>query len=909
VTKDEIRALFIDFFVQRGHALLPNTSLIPDDDTVLFTIAGVQQVQPFFMGLAEPPSRRLVSVQRCLRTPDIESVGDDSHLTFFEMLGNWSIGDYFKRQAVEWSWELCRQAGFPAGRIWVTVYRSDDGTEQDQETYDLWRAVGVPAERLVYLGEADNWWAPGPVGPCGPDSEIFYDRGEEYGCGRADCRPGCDCDRFLEFWNNVFTQYYRAPDGSLSLLENKNVDTGAGLERWAMLLQGKTSVFETDCFWPLIQSVEVATGARFDDDAGAGRSLRIIADHGRALTFTIADGVYPGAKGRGYVLRRLLRRAVLHGWLLGLRRPFLAEVVVPAVVDMMGAAYPDLATRRSYIAEIADTEERQFLKTIDAGLPAAEELLDRTAGATGASGASGAAVLGGATVDGGAVFRLFQTRGFPYEVMEELAAGRGLAIDRASYDGAYEEHRRRPQGGIEDDKERATRKNKAYGEIAEAFGRTPEFLGYDTLVAEGRVVGIVDDASALSVVEAQPGDVVDVVLDRTPLYAASGGQVGDHGTLSVGDTTVRVTATERPKGSAIVVHRGTVEGGPLRLGDEVEARVDPVARMDAARHHSATHLAHRALKDALGEGVHQEGSVVEPGRFTFDFNLARPMTTEELARVEEHVNRLIRADLPVETVVLPYAEAVKTGAMALFSEKYGDRVRVVTMGPSRELCGGTHVRRTGELGLFLILSESSVSAGIRRIECVAGDAAYRYTRAQLDETRALARDLEAQPGQVMARAAQLRESARALERQLAQTQQELANLRTQLALGSAQADGSSGGGAVQQADGFRYVVLKVQAGSLDDLESQSDAFKGRLAPSCVVVLGAEVDGRAAFTAAVTRDVADQGIVRAGDLVKAATAAAGGKGGGNPTWAKGSAPDAGKVDAGLAAARELLATRR
>jgi len=836
VTKDEIRALFIDFFVQRGHTLLPNTSLIPDDDTVLFTIAGVQQVQPFFMGLAEPPSKRLVSVQRCLRTPDIESVGDDSHLTFFEMLGNWSIGDYFKRQAVEWSWELCRQAGFPAERIWVTVYRSDDGQEQDQETYDLWREVGVPAERIVYLGDEDNWWAPGPVGPCGPDSEIFYDRGEEYGCGRADCKPGCDCDRFLEFWNNVFTQYYRAPDGGLSLLEHKNVDTGAGLERWAMLLQGKRSVFETDCFWPLIQAVEAATGARFGGDAAADRSLRIIADHGRALTFIIADGVYPGAKGRGYVLRRLLRRAVLHGWLLGLRRPFLAEVVVPAVVEMMGAAYPDLVARRSYIAEIADTEERQFLKTIDAGLPPAEELLDRPAGA---------ARSGSATVDGAEVFRLFQTRGFPYEVMEELAAGRGLTIDRASYDRAYEEHRRRPQGGIEDDKERATRKNRAYGEIAEAFGRAPEFLGYDTLVAEGRVVGIVDDASAAAVVEAQSGDAVDVVLDRTPFYAASGGQVGDHGTLSIGDTVVRVTLTERPKGSTIVVHRGLVEGGPLRVGAEVEARVDPTARIDAARHHSATHLAHRALKDALGEGVHQEGSVVEPGRFTFDFNLARSMTAEELARVEEQVNSLIRADLPVETVVLPYAEAVKTGAMALFSEKYGDRVRVVTMGPSRELCGGTHVRRTGELGLFLILSESSVSAGIRRIECVAGEPAYRYTRGQLDEARALARDLEAQPGQVIARVAHLRESTRALERQLNGTQQELANLRTQLALGSAHGDGSSGGGAVEHADGFRYVVLKAQAGSLDDLESQSDAFKSRLAPSCVIVLGAAIDGRAA----------------------------------------------------------------
>jgi len=898
VTKDDIRALFIDFFVQRGHALLPNTSLIPDDDTVLFTIAGVQQVQPFFMGLAEPPSKRLVSVQRCLRTPDIESVGDDSHLTFFEMLGNWSIGDYFKRQAVEWSWELCRRAGFPAARIWVTVYRSDDGTEQDQETYDLWREVGVPAERIVYLGEADNWWAPGPVGPCGPDSEIFYDRGVEYGCGRADCRPGCDCDRFLEFWNNVFTQYYRAPDGSLSLLEHKNVDTGAGLERWTMLLQGKSSVFETDCFWPLIQAVEAATGARFGGDAAADRSLRIIADHGRALTFTIADGVYPGAKGRGYVLRRLLRRAVLHGWLLGLRRPFLAEVVVPAVVDMMGAAYPDLVARRSYIAEIAATEERQFLKTIEVGLLPAEELLDRTAGA---------ARDGSGVVNGAEVFQLFQTRGFPYEVMRELAAGRGLTIDRASYDQAYEEHRRRPQGGMEGDKERATRKNKAYGEIAEAFGRTPEFLGYDTLVAEGRVVGIVDDASAAAVVEAQPGDAVDVVLDRTPFYAASGGQMGDHGALSIGDTVVRVTMTERPKGSAIVVQRGTVEGGPLRVGDEVEARVDPAARMDAARHHSATHLAHRALKDTLGEGVHQEGSVVEPGHLTFDFNLARPMTAEEIARVEEHVNRLIRADLPVETVVMPYAEAVKTGAMALFSEKYGDRVRVVTMGPSRELCGGTHVRRTGEIGLFLILSESSVSAGIRRIECVAGDPAYRYTRGRLDELRGLARELEAQPGQVMARVAQLRESTRALERQLNGTQQELANLRTQVALGSVSADGASGGGAVEHADGFRYVVLKVQAASLDDLEGQSDAFKGRLAPSCVVVLGAAIDGRAVFTAAVTRDVADRGIARAGDLVKAATAAAGGKGGGNPTWAKGSAPDAGKVDAGLTAARELLTT--
>ena len=885
VTKDEIRSLFIDFFVRRGHAVLPNVSLIPDDDTVLLTIAGVQQVQPFFLGMAKPPAPRLVNVQRCLRTEDIKEVGDASHLTLFEMLGNWSIGDYFKRDAIAWSWELItRVLRFPTERIWVSVYDGANG--RDDESYDLWRETGVPAERIVYLGDKDNWWAPGDSGPCGPDTEIFYDRGEEYGCGRADCKPGCDCDRFLEFWNNVFTQYNRTPSGALDLLDSKNVDTGAGLERWAMLQQGKSSVYETDCFWPLIEAVAAAANVRYGDEARTDRALRIIADHGRALTFLIYDGVAPDPKGRGSVLRRLLRRAVMNGRQLGLRRPFLAEVVVPAVVEMMKTGYPDLVARQDYIERVAAAEERQFLTTVERGIALAEELMDRSAKR--------------GVVDGAAVFDLFQTHGFPLQLTEDLARDRGLTIDMDAYRQAEERHR--DDSRREQEFSGTARNNQAYGEITERLGRRPEFLGYETLNARARVAGIVKDNAAVQ--EARPGDTVQIVLDRTPFYAASGGQVGDKGTLLLYDMMVRVVDTERPKGGIIVVHDGTVEGKPLHVGDEVEAEVDAHLRAGAARHHSATHLTHRALKGLLGEEVHQEGSVVEPERFTFDFNLPRAMTPDEIALVEHRVNELIRADLPVETVVMPYAEAIETGAMALFTEKYGDEVRVVTMGPSRELCGGTHVHCTGEIGAFFILSESSVSAGIRRIECVAGEAAYLHARARMDDVRGLARELDTPPARLLARITALRESQRTLERQLAEARQEIATLKVQ-ALTGGPSEGDRDGGT-EQADGFQFLVRRVEAGSLDDLKSQSDAFKNRFATDhvdAVVVLGAAVDGRALFTAATVGDLATKGV-KAGDLVRAAAAAADGKGGGNPTWAQGSG-DPAKIADGLAAARALL----
>jgi alanyl-tRNA synthetase len=885
VTKDEIRRAFIDFFVQRNHVLLPNLSLIPEDDTVLLTSAGVQQVQPFFLGLARPPAPRLVNVQRCLRTVDIEEIGDDTHLTFFEMMGNWSIGDYFKREAIAWSWELITAVlQVPKERLWVSVYWGANG--RDDEAYDIWRETGVPAERIVWLGDEDNWWAPGDTGPCGPDTEMFYDRGAQFGCGRADCKPGCDCERFVEFWNNVFTQYNREADGTLTPLPSKNVDTGAGLERWCMLLQDKRSVYETDCFWPLIAAVAAATGTSYGAEARTDRSLRIIADHGRALTFLISDGVVPTPEGRGSVPRRLLRRAVLHGRLLALRRPFLAEIVVPAVVAMMKESYPELVERQQYIAEVAAREERQFLTTIERGFARAEDLVDRSRER--------------GVVDGAEVFNLLQTHGFPLELTREIAAQRGVAIDMEGYERAEERHR--TVSASEEEFFATARSNKAYGEIAARLGRPTEFVGYETLEATARVVGIVRNGA--SVREAQPGDTVQVVLDRTPFYAEAGGQVGDKGTLAVNGTLVQVTDTQRPKGSTIVVHSGTVQGGTLCVGDEVRASVDPALRIGAAHHHSATHLVHRALKDVLGEDVHQEGSVVEPERFTFDFNLPCAMTAAEMAAVEREVNQLVRDDFPVQTDVMAYHEAMTSGALALFTEKYGDQVRVVTMGPSRELCGGTHVHRTGEIGVFFILAESSVSAGIRRIECVAGEAAYCYARGQIDELRSLARELEAPQDQVVARVRTLRERLRALERQLNEARQEIANLKVQsLIAGTGQGDS----GAPETADGFRILVQHTKADSLDDLKSQSDALKGRLAP-CVVVLGAEVKGRAMFTAAVTKGLEAKGI-RADNLVRAAAQAAGGNGGGRPTWAQGSAPDPGKVDDGLEAARALLSRWR
>jgi len=873
-THEEIRQSFLGYFEEQGHQVMPSASLIPDttDKTVLLVSAGVQQMLPFFSGIATPPKPRLASIQKCMRTTpeDFEEVGDERHLSFFEMLGNFSVNDYYKGEAVRFSWEVCQRVGYDLNRVWATIYTGDE------EARAAWRAVGMPDERIVEL--ADNWWGPaGAFGYCGPDSELFYDRGEHLSCGKPDCRPGCACERFLEFWNNVFTDHIKEPDGTIHAAERKNIDTGAGLDRWAMLLQGVDSVYDTDLLRPVMDAVAERAGVTPGQASSTDRALRIITDHTRAAVFLLCDGVLPGNEGRGYVLRRLVRRAVRYGRLIGLTEPFI-EAPAQATLRVMGGVYPEMRERWSLIAEALRGEERQFLITLERGLTLVEEMV----GAVRAGG--------GAELPGERVFVLSDTHGFPLELTAEIAREHGLRIDLPGYEVALNAQRTRSRGA-------ATFKAQAgvgadgYADVARELTAPVQFLGYDSLESVSRVVAVLVDGERADA--AHGGDNVAVVLDRTPFYSEAGGQVGDRGTITADAAVVDVRDTQR-LAAGLVVHFGVVRGeGTLRPGDTVRADVDPQRRTATLWHHSGTHLLHQALKDVLGPGANQQGSLVEPGRLRFDFSFNRALTAEELAEVELRVNEAIRRDLPITTDVLPLAEARRTGAMALFGEKYGDLVRVVSMGDySKELCGGTHAHRTGELGALLITGESSTGTGIRRVEAVAGQAALDYARGYISQAQAAARLLGATPETLLARLEALMAESRALHQRISRLEGQLAG---------ASVDGLLRG--AERHNGWTMLVADAGDADVARLRELSDAAKGRLAP-CVVVLAGRQDGQAAFTASVTDDVARTGV-GARDLINRINAAAGSRGGGSPTWAQAARGDAAKVEAGLQAAREAL----
>jgi alanyl-tRNA synthetase len=847
---------------------------VPDstDKTVLLTSAGVQQMLPFFQGVATPPAPRLASIQKCIRTTpeDFEEVGDVQHHSFFEMMGNFSVNDYYKREAVRFSWELCtRRLTFDPERIWATIYTGDD------EAREAWYAVGMPDERIVEL--ADNWWGPaGAYGPCGPDSELFYDRGEQFGCGRPECKPGCDCERFLEFWNNVFTDHIKEPDGTIRPGDRKNIDTGAGLERWCMLLQGVNSDYETDIWRPIVDSVAEKAGVALGQAASTDRALRIIGDHVRASVFLLCDGVQPSKEGRGYVLRRLVRRAVRYGRLIGLTEPFV-ESPARAVLRVMGGVYPELHERWGVIAEGLRVEEARFLTTLERGLALLNEMVEdvrRTKGDT---------------LPGDRVFTLYDTHGFPLELTEEIAREHGLTVDLDGYNAALEAQRERARSHSAFGRQAGVGAG-TYSEIARGLAEPVSFLGYETLESTARVVAlVVDDAR---VEAAHDGDTVGVILDRTPFYSEAGGQVGDKGTLAGPIGVVDVVDTRR-LAAGLVVHFGTVRGGTLRAGDEVRADVDPHLRTATLWHHSGTHLLHQALKDVLGPTANQEGSLVEPGRLRFDFSYQRAMTPDELAEVERRVNEEIRRDLPVTTEIMDLAEARKTGAMALFSEKYGERVRVVSMGSySKELCGGTHVGRTGEIGAFFITGEGSTGTGIRRIEAVAGQAALDYARGFTKQVQAAARLIGATPEGLLPRLESMAGEVRGLRQQVEKQQQQLA--------------GSSVEGllrAAERRDGWSLLVADAGEADVARLRELSDAAKSRLTP-CVILLAGHQDGHAAFTAAVSDDLVKKGIT-ARDLIGAVNTVAGSRGGGSPTWAQAARGEGARVEAALEAARAVL----
>jgi len=875
----EIRRRFTDFFVERGHRPWPSSSLIPADPSLLLTVAGMVQFKPYFLGEQQPPDPpRATSVQKCARTLDIENVGLTArHLTFFEMLGNFSFGDYFKEDAIAWSLELVTDPvkgfGFEPERLWATVYLDDD------EAYDIWRKVGVPAERIQRRGKEDNYWSTGAAGPCGPCSEIYYDRGPEYG---REGGPIADEERYLEVWNLVFMQNIRDDDYNIvGDLPNKNIDTGMGLERMAILLQGVDNVFETDVLAPILREVQEVAGRPYGEDPKADISLRVVAEHARTSSLLIADGVLPSNEGRGYILRRLLRRAVRHLRLLGVEDPAITRVT-DKVIDTIGDQWTELREGAGKIAQVAANEEEAFTRTLRRG----SILLDT---AIKASKDAGSKVLTGDTA-----FALHTTHGFPVELTEEAAAEAGLEVDRDRFRQLMEEHVQVSSdlSGLEGDAKRFA----TYRELVARHGPT-DFVGYDRTRTDGSVIALLEAGEELPA--AAEGDQVELILDRSPFYAEGGGQVGDSGLVRTASGAVLEVSDTRPGAEGFWVHTAKVVKGEVSPGDEVEAQVDEVRRAAVARSHSATHVLHKALRERLGDHANQHGSLVDAGRLRFDFSHFSALEPEELAAVEATVNDHLLGDPEVRVWYASQAEAKQAGAMALFGEKYGEVVRIVDIGDySRELCGGTHVGHGSQVGPVRILGEGSIGANLRRIEALTGleaFAAYDRERRLVAEVAAL---LRTRPDEAPERLRRTLEQLKTAEAELARLRQGRLDARAaELAAGASSTE-----------DGAWLVLDKVAEASGDDLRRVATGVRDRLSGrSGVVVLGSETGGKAALVAVVTKDLLDRGVT-ARDVLMPAARAVGGGAGGKGDLATAGGRDPGKLDEALVAAR-LEAIRR
>ncbi len=865
LTSTEIRARYLDYFVSKGHLKVPSSSLIPrNDPTVLLTTAGMQQMIPYFLGRETPPALLMTSSQKCFRTTDIDKVGNERSLTFFEMLGNFSVGEYFKREAITYAWDLLTQVlKLPAERLHATVHPIDD------EAPHYWSEVaGFPDEAIVRL--EDNWWGPpGASGPCGPDSEIYFDRGVEHGCGRADCKPGCDCERFLEIWNLVFMQYYQDLDGTRTPLPRKNIDTGLGLERLTMVMQGKDSVFDTDLFRPIIDRFASIANTTYGLDTKHDVSLRVIADHGRALVFLAADGVLPSNEGRGYIFRRLLRRAVRHGKLLGLDKPFLSEAA-DTVINLMKSHYVELGLQRDRIIEILSLEEKKFNQTLNAGLALLTERIEDIRH------------KGHHTIPGEDAFKLYDTHGFPLELTQEVAAEHGLMVDASGFEQSMQrqQERSRATGAFTQ-----TRDDQALTDVLKRVGAT-EFTGYQGIAGGGKVVGLVVDGAEVESISTPQQALL--ILDSTPFYAESGGQIGDQGDISGLVGVFRVNDTRRPL-KGLIVHYGEMREGYLRVGETVQANVIEQRREDTMRNHSATHLLHKALRDIIGPQVEQRGSLVEPERLRFDFTCPRPLTPSELAQVDEQVNRWIRANEPVHTGIMSLQEALTTGAMALFGEKYEDVVRVVSMGKSTELCGGTHCSYTGQIGLYITIQETSIAAGIRRIEALTGRGAEAYLRRRSAAIDTLAARLQTQPDMLESRVEQLLQELAAARRSVAQYHREAAQREAEALAKDA-----------QEVSGVLVVAATVNVPDEKVLREMGDIVRNKLSRPGVVVVASTYDERVGIQVSVDPALTKRGL-HAGKIASVVGERLGGKGGGRPDSAQGG----GKNKAELGAALDLV----
>ena len=868
MTGDEIRGKYLGFFESKGHLIMPSSPVVPKDDpTVLLTTAGMQQMIPFMLGRQAPPRPRLTSCQKCFRTTDIDSVGNPRNLTFFEMLGNFSIGDYFKKEAIDFAWELSLQ-GFqlPKEKIYITVHPTDD------ESVKHWLQVGVSPDHISEL--EDNFWGPpGDSGPCGPDSELFIDQGPERGCGRPECAPGCDCDRYLEYWNLVFMQYFQAVDGSRSPLPRTNIDTGLGLERMAAIKQGCKTVYETDIFRPILAAAEEITRRNYGDGDKADSSLRVMADHARSMTFLVADGVLPSNEGRGYVLRRIIRRAVRHGRVMGVDRAFLIGMV-DAVVARMSGAYPELADRHLFIRRVVSQEEERFGRTLQTGLG----LLDRWVAEAREAGLS--------SLPGDLLFRLYDTYGFPRELSAEIAGEYGLSVDEEGFKVAMQRQRE------------MSRSAAKFGRMIEEHGtgspltevEESRFVGYEQTESDAQVVALLEAGKWQPRLD--KGADAMLLLDRTPFYAESGGQVGDTGWIVTSDGAFQVRDTQHGD-SDRVLHIGTVTEGFLEVSSTASARVDAERRLDIVRHHTVTHLLHKALRDRLGDHVTQAGSLVSPDMARFDFTHDSALSRDDLRAVEMEINGRILENIPVQVTHRSLAEARSAGAMALFSEKYGDVVRTVGIGDhSLELCGGTHAPNTGILGMAHILGEGSVAAGVRRIEIVAGRAAVRALRGRMDDLETVAMEMETVPDLAV-------ERARALVGELAGSRKEVGRLRSRLARFEAETLLTQ----VREVNGAKVLAASVDAPSMDAMREMVDWLRPKMEPA-VIVLGAQIGEKPNFVASVSRALVSPRL-DAVKLVKQVAAQTGGGGGGRPEMAQAGGRDMAKMAGALESVARLV----
>ena len=874
MTSDEIRRAFLSYFEERGHKVVRSSSLVPKDDpTLLFTNAGMVQFKGVFLTEETRDYKRAVTSQKCVRAGgkhnDLENVGKTArHHTFFEMLGNFSFGDYFKKGAIEMGWDLLiHQWGLPPERMWITIYY-DDG-----EALELWREIGIPAERIVRMGEKDNFWAMGEIGPCGPCSEIVIDQGEGVGCGRANCAVGCDCDRFLELWNLVFMQFNRDSEGKLHPLAKPCIDTGMGLERISAILQGVRSNFETDLFQPILKEIEKISHISYGEDPRFNISMRVIADHSRAATFLINDGALPSNEGRGYVLRRIMRRAMRHGKMLGIQSPFLHQTS-SKVVDLMKDAYPELRETREFVSKVIQNEEERFSETLDSGLKILREEMDRLQ-------KEGRRILSGEVA-----FRLYDTFGFPLDLTTDILQEEGMSFDEEGFKAQMEEQRQKSKQAWQGIGEGKTKEiyRRLVGE-----GIQTNFIGYEETRSDSRILKLIkgDEVVPLAI----EGDEVEVITEKSPFYGETGGQVGDRGLIFHEDFSLEVENTLRPTGE-LIVHQARVKRGVVKEGREAALQVDLNRRKATALNHTATHLLQAVLREILGDHVHQAGSLVSPDRLRFDFTHFAAIEEEDLERIEAQVNQKIRENLKVETKIMLLEEALQTGAMALFGEKYGDRVRVVKVADfSIELCGGTHTSRTGDIGLFKIVSEAGVAAGVRRIEALTGEGAYQFVKEEGQELRKVAFSLKSTPGEISTKVERLLQRQRELEREVQSFQDKISHQEILDLLHF-----------VREVRGVKLLSAKVDGKNPKRLREFVDQLKAKIG-SGIILLGNQSEDKVSLIMGVTADLTRR--FNANDLVKKIAIHVGGTGGGRPDFAQAGGTDSEKLDEALKAIDDLI----